>query len=159
MRPSIGPIALTTQTNGGDGNYSWLWSNGLSAPNNQLPEGFSGSVWVFVTDQSGCTAIAQTTISGPINVLAITDVPSDAQAADGRIELIVYGGAKPYSFMWSNGATDQNISGLSSGTYTVTVTGSNGCTTEITIPLSMVGAEIASALQSVAIYPESGEFW
>ena len=35
----------------------------------------------------------------------------------------------PYSYSWSNGATTQTIDGLAPGTYTATVTDSNGCQT------------------------------
>lgn len=37
-------------------------------------------------------------------------------------------GINTVSYLWSNGDTTQNISGLSAGTYTVTLTSSSGCT-------------------------------
>ncbi|MBK8845179.1 MAG: hypothetical protein IPO27_00955 [Bacteroidetes bacterium] len=38
------------------------------------------------------------------------------------------GGTTPYGYVWSNGSTIQNQTGLAAGTYTVTVTDANGCT-------------------------------
>lgn len=45
--------------------------------------------------------------------------------ANGSLYASVSGGIPPYSYAWSNGATDQNISGLVAGSYTVTVTDAN----------------------------------
>jgi hypothetical protein len=38
------------------------------------------------------------------------------------------GGGAPYSYAWSNGGSTDTITGLSDGIYSLTVTGSNGCT-------------------------------
>lgn len=42
--------------------------------------------------------------------------------SDGTITLIPSGGSGNYSFLWENGSTNQNRSGLVAGTYSVTVT-------------------------------------
>lgn len=43
-------------------------------------------------------------------------------AADGAIDVTASGGVPPYSFLWSNGATTEDISNLPPNTYTITVT-------------------------------------
>ena len=40
---------------------------------------------------------------------------------DGSINLHVSGGASPYTYVWSNGQTSEDIYNLSFGTYTVIV--------------------------------------
>ena len=48
-------------------------------------------------------------------------------AANGGIVNTVSGGTTPYSYLWSNNATTQNIGALSSGSYTITVSDAGGC--------------------------------
>jgi hypothetical protein len=48
-------------------------------------------------------------------------------ALDGTITLTISGATQPYSFLWSNGATDQDLVLLGPGTYTGTMTDANGC--------------------------------
>lgn len=52
--------------------------------------------------------------------------PLCAGEASGAISLTVTGGQPPYTFNWSIGASSQDISGLASGTYSVTVTDAFG---------------------------------
>src|SRR5690606_30033973 len=47
--------------------------------------------------------------------------------SDGSISLNISGGAPPYAYLWSHGSTVQNQSNLVEGTYSVTVTDTNGC--------------------------------
>jgi hypothetical protein len=48
---------------------------------------------------------------------------------DGSITLTVTGGNPPLSYLWSTGNTSQNLQNLTAGTYTITVTDSDACTT------------------------------
>ncbi len=63
----------------------------------------------------------------PVNISSVITAVSCNGANDGRINLNISGGTAPYTCEWNNGATTQDISGLSAGEYTVTVTDSRGC--------------------------------
>ncbi|MDX2001005.1 MAG: choice-of-anchor V domain-containing protein [Chitinophagales bacterium] len=47
---------------------------------------------------------------------------------NGSVNISPSGGAGPYTFLWSNNETTEDISGLSAGTYSVVATDANGCT-------------------------------
>ena len=119
---------LSSAGNGGAGSYSYLWSNGASTAN-QSNIG-AGTYTVTVTDLNGCTAVdvvSVTAANGPvISASTITDVTCNA-GTDGAVDITVTGGTPGYSYNWSSGASSQDITGVASGTYTVTVTDVNSC--------------------------------
>ena len=52
---------------------------------------------------------------------------SCVNSCDGAIQTSVNNGLAPFTYSWSNGATSSSITNSCPGTYTVTVTGANGC--------------------------------
>jgi gliding motility-associated-like protein len=89
-----------------------------------------GNYTVTVTDALGCTASISASLTEPSAIQAtITTVPDDCNNSNASIDVLASGGAgAPYSFVWQNAATTQNLSGLSSGNYAVTIEDANGCT-------------------------------
>lgn len=67
--------------------------------------------------------------------LSATDESAQG-AGDGAVDATVSGGATPYAFSWDNGAASEDISGLASGNYCLTVTDANGCTASGCAPVS-----------------------
>lgn len=117
----------------GQAPYSYVWSTGgNTAVLNDLP---AGTYAVTVTDANGCSWSGNTVLTEPTAVEVGSSVSSydggyqvsGFGAGDGSIELTTTGGVVPYSYAWSNGANSASISGLSAGTYSVTVTDANGC--------------------------------
>ena len=49
---------------------------------------------------------------------------------DGTATASVSGGTPPFEFLWSDGQTTQQATGLVAGDYSVTVTDANNCSTE-----------------------------
>ncbi len=54
-------------------------------------------------------------------VITVDSILEVIDGNDGGIFITVSGGDKPYTYSWSNGATNQNITGLARGFYSVTV--------------------------------------
>ncbi len=134
----------TATPSGGIPPYTYLWSNGQTT---QTATGLSGgnTYNVTVTDANGCTKTGSTTISQPAvltaTVTSSTNVSCNGQST-GAIDLTPSGGTPLYTYLWSNGATTQDLSGLAAGSYTVTVTDSHGCTTTISQTITQPGTVV-----------------
>ncbi|MEL7162416.1 MAG: SdrD B-like domain-containing protein, partial [Bacteroidota bacterium] len=90
----------------------------------------AGTYSVTVTDANGCTENTSATVSEPPVLNATAEITPVACAGDatGAIDLSVLGGSPGYTYAWSNGATTQDLTGLTAGTYTVVITDANDCT-------------------------------
>lgn len=92
------------------------------------------TVTLTVTDVNGNVSTCTATVTVVKSPLVVTSVESDfngyniscAGGANGSIDLTVSGACQPYSYSWSNGATTEDVTGLSVGAYSVTVTDGNG---------------------------------
>lgn len=113
---------------GGWAPYTYLWSNGATTPN--LAALAPGVYTVTVTDIDQAFGTASVTVTSPPQLGVTTYSQSqicDVQP-DGTATAVPFGGTPPYTYHWSNGGTLAEITGLLSGTYTVTVTDANNCT-------------------------------
>lgn len=118
--------SATVSVSGGTTPYAYSWTSGsTSATASSLA---AGTYTCTVTDAGGCVKTQTVTITEP-TVLSVSTsvVNSSCSGSDGSITLSVSGGTPGYTYSWSTGATTQNVSGLSAGVYTVTITDTNGC--------------------------------
>jgi len=121
----------TATASGGSSPYSYSW-NTNPVQTTDLATGLSaGNYVVTVTDNSGCIITGAVGISQPPGALAlfadITDVSCNG-GTDGRIDLTVTNATDPVTYLWSNGSTNKDLTGVTAGTYSVTATDANGCT-------------------------------
>ncbi|MEO6758641.1 MAG: SprB repeat-containing protein, partial [Saprospiraceae bacterium] len=123
---SNGSINLTVT--GGTTPYSYAWTGGATTQN--LTGKAAGTYTVTVTDANGCTKTTSATITEPGAIVLTTTKTNVTLCSipNGSIDLTVSGGTSPYTYLWSNGASTQDLSGLGVGNYTVTVTDANSCT-------------------------------
>ena len=117
--------SLSAEIIGGDGNYTYVWSNG--AGNVPVIGGLATGIYtVTVTDGNGLVGVGSGTVE-PFVPIVIEIVTNDEM---GSAEAIVSGGTPPYTYQWNdaNGSSDPTISNQPSGTYAVVVTDDEGCT-------------------------------
>jgi uncharacterized repeat protein (TIGR01451 family) len=110
--------------------YTYLWSN--NATTDSLVNVAPGTYVLAVTDAASCIAMNQFTIGQTSTDWSyyVYTGSTDANCGNtGTATANIYGGTPPFTYLWSyNNETAQTITGLAPGTYTVTVTGANGCT-------------------------------
>jgi hypothetical protein len=121
--PSVG---VSASASGGAGGYTYAWSNnttGATTTYNTV-----GVHTVTVTDNSLCQKVTTFTIGGSTQApTANAGIDKTVTCANPTALLTATGGG---TYFWSNGITSASIgvAPQNTTTYTVTVTGSNGCT-------------------------------
>lgn len=114
-------------TGSGTPPYSYLWDN--NATTTTISNLTQGGHSVTVTDAIGCSAMGYAYVSQGVTINPnIVATPATCVQNNGVVQSFPTGGMPPYTYLWSNLATTQTQTGLSSGAYTVTVTDANGCT-------------------------------
>lgn len=86
---------------------------------------------VTVTDAQGCVLVDDVVVNNTVGctgVTAITATDAVCNQSNGGADLNVSGVTPPLTFLWSNGETTEDITGLAPGNYAVTVTETSGCT-------------------------------
>ncbi|MGB5943846.1 MAG: T9SS type A sorting domain-containing protein [Leeuwenhoekiella sp.] len=152
---------------GGNVPYSYSWSNGATTSTISGLE--AGTYNVTVTDANGCTSTSTVTINEPdvLEASATETKVSCNGGADGAIDLQVTGGTAPYTYLWSNEETVEDLEELTAGTYEVTVTDANGCTAKesiaVTEPLPINPNEVLTHIScegssdgSISLNPTEG---
>ncbi|MCC6724196.1 MAG: SprB repeat-containing protein [Saprospiraceae bacterium] len=116
--------------------FTYNWSNGGTAAT--VPVTSSGSISVTVTDASGCISSTSATVEivgllqSSINITPI----SCHESHDGEATVQPINGTAPFSWLWANGATGPQLTGLAGGTYSLIVTAANGCTDDLSFTIA-----------------------
>ena len=120
--------AIDATVSGGTFPYTYSWSN--AAITEDINNVLAGTYTLTATDLNICVESMDFTITEPSNALIVTTVTTDVSCngeLDGEIESTVEGGSAPYTYLWSNLASTQNIEAIGAGPYTVTITDDQGC--------------------------------
>jgi len=136
---------------GGKLPYTYLWSNG--AKTSSITNVASGKYTVFVADSNNCTKSLEVIITQPLEIVVTptANTTSCSGSATGSISLDIKGGVMPYSVSWNTGAKTKDITGLSAGKYTATVTDSVGCSVVAVVTVQDASAILLTATSKDAL--------
>jgi phenolic acid decarboxylase len=127
--------SINLAVSGGAGGYAYFWSNG--ATTKDLTSLSAGLYTVTVTDSSGCSRQKSIMLTNASRVsLSGSVTKTSCGQTNGALNITVSGGITPYTYVWDNGATTEDIQNLAAGTYKIRVTDAAGCTAQSTYTVS-----------------------
>jgi len=131
----VNPISCHDDTDGsavltalnGTAPFAWLWQGGET--DSLLTNLGPGDYAISIFDAFGCMDQQQFSLIAPEALDLTMEGPTyHCPQQQGIVSAIVTGGISPYQYNWSNSLSDAVITIIGTGTYTVTITDSHGCT-------------------------------
>ncbi len=122
----------------GDFMYEFLLDGAMVGMDSILPNAAAGTYTVTVIDAGGCEISNTVEVTAPPSLVLTERIEniSCGSTDDGVITVETSGGVMTYDYLWSTGAMTSRISGLGTGTYDVTVTDGNNCTSMMSYSLN-----------------------
>lgn len=119
--------ALSVSGRGGTAPYVFAWPGGQQG--DSLSSLSAGAYLLTVTDATGCRATDTLWMPQPDSIV-VSLLPSSMFVCDstGSITANATGGTEPYHWLWNNGSTASQISGIAAGTWSAALADANGCT-------------------------------
>lgn len=127
-----GSISLVV---GGTSTYQIVWSNGTfgEVADKLKPGNYEFTLY----DASGCEVKRSYILTSPAALKnTFTVSKPDCGASNGGLISNVTGGTSPYQYAWSTGGTNPNLTAISRGFYSLTVTDDAGCILKDSITLN-----------------------
>lgn len=145
---------------GASDDYSYVWTGeGVNVTSEDQSELGAGDYSVIVTDnQSGCqdsvtiTLINNNAFEVDLDNSIIS--PTTCGLDNGSVELVLIGGVAPFTFSWCNGDTTQNVSGLSSGVCSVSISDNSGCVVDFEFNIA---PSVSPSVESIISDASCGE--
>ena len=122
-------------------NDSMVFSAQTTSTTNTFYNLTAGTYYVLVTDGGGCSGMTNSAIvrsSPTLNYGLYTINDASCNGPTGKIYVTGLTGTAPYIYEWSNDVTTTFISGLTQGSYGVTITDGSGCSTSKSASISLV---------------------
>jgi hypothetical protein len=149
---TTGQASVTVSGGNSPYTYSWAPSGGTAATATGLS---AGTYTVTITDNTSCSITQPITISQPAALTATAAAQTNVNCrgeATGSATVAVTGGNGTYTYSWApSGGTAATASGLSAGTYTVTVRDENSCQTTQSFSITQPSAVLSAITAATAV--------
>ena len=141
---AAGIVFSFTNTNSNDWNLvsNWTSANVITGQTPGMANSVLNDAWI-----AGMNPLCSVNPGMTLTPFILNE--SCVNSCDGAIQTSVNNGLAPFTYSWSNGATSSSITNSCPGTYTVTVTGANGCSVIESFTIS-AGSQTANATISSA---------
>ena len=144
------PTQLTATTHSG-ATYSWSPTTNLSNANisNPVATPTTTTTYTVTADSAGVTATSSVTIT--VHAKPTTTIPTAVNVScygnnTGSATASVTGGTAAYHYVWNNGETTAQATNLIAGTYTVTVTDANSCSSSATKTITQPSSALTASM-------------
>ncbi len=147
---------IMVMASGSNPPFTYALNSGPFTSNNVFTQITAGYYYITIKDANGCKKDSLILIQPQYSIYAVVDsiVKPDCPDSNGKIYVHGANGVPPYTITWSTGGTGSPLTGLTSGSYMVTVTDANGCTTAAVIFLPF---DSIPAIQSSLTKPNCGD--
>ena len=119
---------ISVIASGGISPYSTSWNTNPVQTTSTIHNLINGFYTATITDANGCEQTIDVEIREPDPLVAFY-IPINPTGinANGQVNQLVTGGINPYTYLWSNGITTEDLVNVGAGTYFSTVVDRNGC--------------------------------
>jgi gliding motility-associated-like protein len=133
--------SVTVVVSGGTTPYTYSWGTSPVQTTATATGLVAGTYVVTVTDAHNCSVTAGTVVAQPTSLTATASTLTNVSCnggSNGSVSVTPTGGTSPYTYSWSTSPvqTIATATGLTIGTYTVTVTDAHNCATTATTTIA-----------------------
>ena len=116
---------------------------------------------IFQTWQGCDSTVTLDLFVQPTITILNTTITDGGNVSLGSIDITPSGNSIDYQYQWSTGATTQNVSGLNTGFYTLTITDNVGCSETFSFEIGVVNTVFENNLSSIQLFPtpNNGQFY